>query len=103
MIDVRQDTLLALSDVCRRFPGRAGGKPLHYETVRLWALTGRRGVVLETLIVGGRRYTSEEALERFIAALNASADRPAPRRPRSKRADMKQALRERFGIGRNRP
>jgi len=32
---------------------------------------GVRGVQLETTMVGGRRYTSAEAIDRFLAALNA--------------------------------
>jgi hypothetical protein len=31
---------------------------------------GVRGVVLESLVIGGARYTSEEALERFFRAQN---------------------------------
>jgi hypothetical protein len=31
---------------------------------------GVRGVVLESVLIGGARYTSEEALERFFAAQN---------------------------------
>jgi hypothetical protein len=35
-----------------------------------WGLKGVHGIKLETIIVGGRRQTSEEAWERFSAALN---------------------------------
>lgn len=42
-----------------------------------WALNGVRGVRLETYSVGVKRYTSVEALERFIAATTAAASNQA--------------------------
>jgi hypothetical protein len=38
--------------------------------VRRWADTGVDGVVLETVKVGGRRFTSLEAIERFLSRIN---------------------------------
>jgi Protein of unknown function (DUF1580) len=35
-----------------------------------WAFKGVRGVQLETILIGGRRYTSREAVARFIARLS---------------------------------
>lgn len=46
-----------------------------YETVRQWAERGRRGVVLETLLVGGTRMTTRRAFDRFLSRLN---HRPGP-------------------------
>lgn len=47
----------------------------HVSQVHRWRLTGllsRKGVRVkfESVMVGGRRYTSKEAVARFIAALN---------------------------------
>lgn len=42
-------------------------------TVWRWTLRGCRGHKLETLLVGGQRYTSVEALERFVERLNGAA------------------------------
>lgn len=36
-----------------------------------WATRGCRGVKLETITIGGRRFTTEEAFERFAAACTA--------------------------------
>jgi Protein of unknown function (DUF1580) len=39
-------------------------------TLYRWALKGIRGVKLETVMMGGRRYTSDEAVDRFFARLS---------------------------------
>jgi hypothetical protein len=54
-------------------PGRTA-RGLHVGTIYRWMLRGIRGIRLETVLVGGIRYTSREALERFIAATTAAAD-----------------------------
>lgn len=38
------------------------------KTATRWAKEGYRGIVLETLQVGNRRYVTREAVERFIRA-----------------------------------
>ncbi|MBX3437201.1 MAG: DUF1580 domain-containing protein [Planctomycetaceae bacterium] len=43
-------------------------------TLHRWRLHGVRGHKLETVLVGGRRFTSDEALERFIARTTAAGD-----------------------------
>jgi hypothetical protein len=39
-------------------------------TIRRWAGRGVRGVRLRTWLIGGRRYTSVEAVAQFVAALS---------------------------------
>jgi hypothetical protein len=61
---------------------------VHVATVHRWRLRGVRGVRLETIAIGGLRYTSREALERFITATTAAADgatTPAPIRSTKQR------------------
>lgn len=64
------ETLIALSDLPKALARRGGRKP-HVATGYRWASRGvlvqgqRR--VLETTKIGGTRYTSKEALERFSA------------------------------------
>ena len=43
-----------------------------------WRLHGVRGVKLETILCGGLRYTSREAISRFIVAQNAD-ETPVPK------------------------
>jgi hypothetical protein len=44
------------------------------ETIRRWAAQGVRGVRLESWLIGGRRYTSREAIARFLDQLQHSSD-----------------------------
>ena len=43
---------------------------VHIATIHRWAKKGCRGHILETCLVGGRRYTSCEAIRRFLHATN---------------------------------
>ena len=69
MIDLETETLILPREVCRMFPGRSG-KGIAICTVMRWMLKGRKGHKLASLIAGGQRYTSREAVGRFLAALN---------------------------------
>jgi hypothetical protein len=69
------ESLLTLSQAARSLPNlRGDGNGVNSATVWRWAMTGCKGVRLESAIVGGIRYTSREALERFFAATTAAAD-----------------------------
>jgi hypothetical protein len=82
-IDPLSDDTMSLTQAARRLPRLRGGRPVHPSTLWRWALTGLRGVRLETAMVGGVRVTSETALRRFFAAVAAqsisevAADQPA--------------------------
>ncbi|HUY32009.1 MAG TPA: DUF1580 domain-containing protein [Pirellulales bacterium] len=81
-IDLANETPLSLSEATALLPGRP-----HLSTVWRWVLKGVRGVRLETLVSGGRRYTTHEALERFVAGTTAAAHgQPAPVRTPKQRA-----------------
>jgi hypothetical protein len=69
MIEIRSETMLPLRAAAATFPG---GKR-HVSTVHRYRLDGVAGVRLEALKVGGRWYTSAEAIERFVAALNVTS------------------------------
>ena len=56
------ESLLTLKAAAKLLPGNP-----HYATLFRWAQKGCRGTRLETILVGGIRYTSREALDRFIA------------------------------------
>jgi len=51
----------------------ATGRRVHLSTPLRWASRGSRGVRLETVVMGGRRYTSVAACERFVAAVTEAA------------------------------
>jgi hypothetical protein len=63
---------------------------LHRATPIRWADRGVRGFRLETVTIGGRRYTSREALARFIARLNGprSANDPSMSLLRERQRDL---------------
>ncbi len=58
-----------LADAVYLLPPRRRGRKVHVSTLHRWASVGCRGVVLETVQVGGTRCTSVEALGRFFEAL----------------------------------
>lgn len=91
MIDLANETSIAVGDT----PAVCPGKP-HKSTVWRWVLKGVRGIRLETIVVGGKRYTTIEAIERFIAATTAKANgEPTPlRTPRQRQRAIERAERE---------
>lgn len=69
MIDHARETLLSFAQAAKRLPHRGDGKPCHPNTVARWAREGLGSVILESIRIGGRRYTSVEACQRFFEAL----------------------------------
>jgi hypothetical protein len=74
LIDLAED-LLSLPEAAARLPLR-GGRTVSTTTLHRWATAGVGGVVLESLRVGGARYTSAQALGRFVNRLNATEGTP---------------------------
>jgi hypothetical protein len=66
MIDVTTEELIPF----QRASGKIPGNP-HISTIHRWRLRGVRGARLESVLVGNTRYTSIQAISRFVAALNA--------------------------------
>src|SRR5438552_2514025 len=79
-IDITIERLVRLDQVPRLpfLPPGRNGKKLHSATVYRWAQRGVRGVILETLSIGGTRCTSIEALQRFFDALTPERSTSAP-------------------------
>ena len=63
------EELVTLREACSLFPGR---KKLSPGVIQQWRLNGVFGIRLETMLIGGRRYTSREAIGRFLEAINAA-------------------------------
>lgn len=99
-IDPNSETVISLANAPRDLPRRRRGKKPHVSCLYRWTKTGCRGVILESIQVGGTRCTSKEALARFFEALTrADSERPAPPPSRRHRgaADAEREL-ERQGI-----
>ena len=81
MISIETERLISLTEATRHLPKR-NGKPIHYSTLFRWAQRGVRGRKLETVLVGGTRFTSLEALGRFLNAANTPSNNRAQNRIR---------------------
>ena len=69
MIDIEKETLISFSEAARLLPGRTSPS-----TFWRWHRKGCRGIRLETIVIGSRRWVSREALQRFIDATTAAAN-----------------------------
>jgi hypothetical protein len=70
------ETILPPAEATKEVPRRRGRKT-HVSTLYRWMTSGCRGVVLESIQVGGTRCTSREALQRFFERLS-GPDRAGP-------------------------
>jgi hypothetical protein len=88
-----EETLVPLAAACKCFPGNPS-----LSAVQRWARKGSRGATLETILLCGRRYTSREAIARFIRGqLQVEAERPASARGTMSKKDV-EAVARRFGL-----
>ena len=95
-IDIRSEEIFSLTEATKLpvFRNRRGGKRINVSTLWRWGMVGVRGIKLETLMAGGTRATSLEAIERFFAALTAQADGQQvvpPPRPKSRQRQIEAA------------
>ena len=65
-IDAARESVLSFGEAARYVGKLKGGKALSFQTLFRWATKGCRGVVLESICIGGTRCTSKEALQRFF-------------------------------------
>ena len=77
-IDPLSEKVVSLAHAAKLLPRRRGGKRPHVSCIYRWTTAGCRGVILESIQVGGTRCTSREALARFFAALTHGDRRGAP-------------------------
>ena len=69
MIDLANEQLLTRAEAVKMLTP-LGHKALHPASLYRWMLKGKRGVVLESTVVGTQRMTSVEAIQRFSDLLN---------------------------------
>jgi len=62
------EQLISMQEARTRLPGHPD-----LSTLFRWRQKGVRGVRLDTIVCGGRRFTSVEALERFVSASTVAA------------------------------
>lgn len=73
-IDIRAETLIPIGDVPHYLPRSKAGRKVSLATVHRWRQRGVQGRRLEAIKVGGRWYTSAEALQRYIDRLSHESD-----------------------------
>jgi hypothetical protein len=94
-IDFQAEELLSLRDAARLLPPRRKGKRPHVSCLYRWTTAGCKGIVLESVNVGGTRCTSREALARFIERLSAAnGTGQGGQTPCGRRRDLAQVERE---------
>ena len=77
-IDIQTETVISIGAACREFPPDGISDATAGRFIQKGVKVKATGEIvrLETFKIGGRRYTSKEAIARFIAAQNAD-DAPA--------------------------
>lgn len=92
-IDIETERCISINEAPKHFPGRP-----NVSSIYRWFGKGIRGARLETIVVGGQRFTSIEAIQRFIRATTANspgASAPVPRpTSRQREAAIRKAERE---------
>lgn len=77
-IDAARESVLSFGEAARYVGKLKGAKAVAFQTLFRWATKGCRGVVLESICIGGTRCTSKEALQRFFDGVTrARASAPA--------------------------
>ncbi len=72
-LDALQEELLTFAQAARRARPR-GSKPAAPSSLWRWHTRGIAGIKLETICLGGTRYTSAEALQRFFDQVTAAKE-----------------------------
>ena len=95
-IDPSSESLISLAEAANSLPRRRAGKKAHMSCIYRWTTAGCRGVVLESIQIGGTRCTSREALTRFFRRLTQgdAADLPPVRTPAQRERAATQAIRD---------
>lgn len=86
MSDLLCETRVSLTELARQ-------EGVSIPTTWRWAQRGVKGIRLETIQVGGRRYATQEAFHRFVERTTAAAhgEVPSTRTNRQREASIKRA------------
>jgi hypothetical protein len=74
MIDHDREQLLTPAEAAKRLPSCHPGRKVHLSTIHRWFDRGD----LEFVKIGGRKFTSVEAMQRFILRCNRQIHNTAP-------------------------
>jgi hypothetical protein len=103
MIDVQSENLIHLNEVTKLVPSSRPGKRLNIATIWRWCTCGVRGVVLESVNIGNSRFTSREAVTRFVERCSDATalhmPNPKKRTSAQRQRDFEKAERELDKLG----
>ena len=94
-IDFESETIITIGEACRAFPPNGISDATMARFIQKGVKIKALGIFvkLETVKIGGRRFTSKEAIVRFIAAQNASDVPAAPAITATQRRRQSEAAR----------
>ena len=88
------ETLIPMQEACEAFPVKVSRAYLE-RMIR----KGTRGVRLETIFLANRRYTSKEAIRRFIGRTqNVPLEKPVPVKPATMTTGELEAARKKYNL-----
>ena len=96
MIDPDKEDVISLANAAKSLPRRRGNKAPHISCLYRWTKSGCKGVILESIQVGGTRCTSREALARFFDALTFGDSHNRPLQSTSQRRRAAEAAERRL-------
>jgi hypothetical protein len=88
MIDVERDQLITMAEVSAMLPNRPS-----LCAIWRWRTKGVRGKKLETVVIGGKPFTTRAAVARF-AEYQGGSDAPQSRTPAQRQRAAEKASRE---------
>lgn len=94
MIDHAKEQLISFAQAAKRLPAWNDGRSVSPNTIARWARNGIKGVLLESIHIGRRQFTSVEACQRFFAALTAAASPPSVQHSEKRMEDIEAVRRE---------
>lgn len=90
-IDIAHEEIITPAQAARYFPQRP-----HRSAIYRWMRDCRPHRRLESILIGGRRFTSLEAIARWVAELN--GERPDPVATRGKRIEQAERACDKAGV-----
>jgi hypothetical protein len=98
VIDIRTETLFPLAELPAHWPLLPGGRRLHRSVGYRYATkgVGPRSDRLETVVMGSIRYTSHEAVQRFVERLTEAEDGVPVRAPTTAEKNRRRAAASRI-------
>ena len=85
MIDLEREQLLTLAAAAALPELMKNGRKCHVSSLHRWCIHGVGGIKLESVVGGGGRRTTREAVRRFIHKLSNPASTAAPDTPEERK------------------